>query len=98
MKNNFNISFSRDGTKVVAQVGPTPTTRNHPNTHKVYLFQLELGNEEYAELLLIYFRGELRNLMESERRTYYEDGWEDAKKRKRQQKYFKKDCNHTTPF
>jgi len=82
----------RVDTTVKILIGPTPA-----NPHRNYSFTFDCGDPDHAELMMRYLRDGVMELLESERRRYYEQGWRDAKSKKRKHSWFPGCLKETTP-
>lgn len=77
------MHFTRDG-KTLQLWGLTTVT----DFAKHHVFTLELQEEWIAELLLRHIRQRTHEALEHARREAYEQGWKDAKGKKKKQTYF----------
>jgi hypothetical protein len=88
----------RKGSTVELRVSPVPTELyNTEQTTLVYSLMLDVGNPEYAELLKEHFANLLGELMEGERRNYYDRGWKDAKSKKAKHTWFSRSLRAVKP-
>lgn len=78
-----SMHFTRDG-KTLQLWGLTTAT----DSKRHHVFKLELQEEWVAELLLRHIRQRTHDALSRIRREAYEQGWKDAKARRKKQDYF----------
>lgn len=89
---SMKANIKRANSTVKISIGPTPA-----DPDRNYSFEFECGDADHAELMMRYLRDGIGSLLESERRKYYEQGWRDAKSKRRKHGWFPSCLKETEP-
>lgn len=77
------FTFERDGTSLKLQVEAKTYIAK-----RWYSFSWQCTDEIYADLLVKNFQEHLSNRLQGIRRSAYEEGWKDAKAKKKKETWF----------